>query len=173
MTLAPAITGAALSVFNTAMHWWQWRHSGPRIRASLRAGWYLPSGEILSFEVESFHANPCPDGGRPVVLVEVTNLGRSAADINEWWVTIGPVQVTMPGVDPQRIDVDELALLAFNKPLPFRLDSHASKAWVMEMKHAEESLRVLLEGRDTTISAIGRPSLHLCHAAVFAALMIH
>lgn len=166
MTLALAIIGTVLGVVNAAMAWWQWRRSGPAIGVSLRAGWYLPGGGIASYEVESFKANPRPDGGQPVVIVRVINRGRSAVDINEWWVTIGPTQLGMLArMDPKLIeglrsgllgelDIDALLLQEHNEPCPFRLDSHSSKAWVLRMESVAEVVSALHDDQDTTVSAI-------------------
>lgn len=168
MTLALAIIGTFLGVASTAVLLWQWRQSGPVVAVSLRAGWCLPGGGIASYEAETFTANPRPEGGRPVVIVRVTNRGRSAVDITEWWVTIGPTQLGMLArFDPklmerfaaellreQALNLDDVLLQEHNEPCPYRLDSHSSKSWVLAMDSVTGVVNALVDDEDATISAV-------------------
>jgi hypothetical protein len=172
VTLALAIVGALLGIFNTALAWWQWQHSGPRVKVALRGGWYMPGGGIASYGAADYQANPRPNGARAVALVAVTNRGRSAVDVTEWWITVGSAYVGMLArLDPNLMsnlgpelfakvaptlmeDLDGVLMREHNEPCPYRLESHASKAWVLPMEKVTEIVDAIRHGGDCTISAV-------------------
>jgi hypothetical protein len=155
MTLALAILGATLGVLNTSMAIWQWKRSGPRVTVTLRAGWQVAGNGIASYTADSFDQQPRPQTAiQAVVIVHVTNSGRSPVDVSEWWINVGTGQLGMTSrIDPAVVkmldpmwvtsNLDDILLLEHNEPCPFRLDSHASKSWVLSMASVADALGAL------------------------------
>ncbi len=153
MTLALAVIGTALGLLNTGVMLWQWNRSGPTVNVELLAGWQVSGNGIASFPASSFSENHAPsDAVQAVVVVQVTDSGRSAIDVREWWVNVGSAKLGMVArADPEAmkalVQLDPMALASnldayllneHNEPCPYRLNSHATKSWVMPMERIAE-----------------------------------
>lgn len=153
VTLALAIVGALFGVINTTAMFWQWRKSGPDVVVSLQAGWQLAGNGIAFFPVRQFvTAIEPPEAIQAVVIVNVTNRGRSAIDVLEWWISVGDAQIGMVSRIPSEtvkmatdfghVDslppLDDMLLYEHNEPCKFRLDSHSSQRWVLGMQRVAD-----------------------------------
>lgn len=153
VTLALAVFGAALGVVNTSLLFWQWRHSGPDVSVSLHAGWQLSGNGIVSFPARQFGSAIEPsDAIQAVAVVNVTNRGRSAIDILEWWITIGAAHLGIVSrIAPETVrmategglrevlpPLDDMLLYEYNEPCKFRLESHSSQRWVLRLQQVAD-----------------------------------
>lgn len=145
--------GAVLGVINTIAMLWQWRRSGPDVVVSLQAGWQLAGNGIVAYPARDFAtAIEPPESVQAVVIVNVTNRGRSPIDVLEWWVSVGGGQIGMVSrIPPETVKMatdlgdasalpplDDMLLYEHNEPCRFRLESHSSQRWVLGMQRVAD-----------------------------------
>jgi hypothetical protein len=164
-----AFVGTLLGIVNIAITIWQWRRSGPTVRAELCAGWQTAGGGVLVFPVAGFDATmPPEDQARAVVGVAVTNRGRSAVDVTAWWINVGAAQIGMVArIDAATIEETRSLGLALrdliepgdfmvhqlNEHCPFRLDGHARRNWLLSMREVASAAHALTDKTDIRVSA--------------------
>lgn len=132
MTLAVAIVGLVLAVASLVWQAATFVLSGSRVKAALLVGTYRPDG-LLTWKVEEVNnITPRPDA-LPVVVVQVTNSGRTDVDVVGWSLDFGEGASLHP------------APIGASRPVPFRLQHGSQETLFLELARVYESAYAMYE----------------------------